>query len=156
MRGGDLGMGVRLRREGRGKGRGSIVGMCQGRKFLESLSNQFSPKGGRPRTEDEATYLSAPPSPSPALRSRSSRLPRAPLLHRFSASRRASRLPREESAAAAAARRPPPAARGPLPSCLRSGLLHRLCPVPPHPFTAALCHQPALPTPLLGKFVSLG
>lgn len=42
-----MGIGVLLRREGRGGGRGQRGGLYRGRKFLESLSTQFFPKGGK-------------------------------------------------------------------------------------------------------------
>lgn len=48
MPGEDVGMGVRVGREGKGGGRGQL-GAVRGRKFLECLSTQFSPKKGRPR-----------------------------------------------------------------------------------------------------------
>ena len=64
-------MGARLKREGRGGGRGQLWGCDGGQKFLESLSTHFSPKERRPSAEDEATYLSAPPSRSSALRAQS-------------------------------------------------------------------------------------
>lgn len=107
MRGGDLGMDVRLRWEGRGGGRGQLWGCTGSRKFLESLSTQFSPKEGRPRAEDEATYLTAPPSRSPTLRARSS-LPasRSSASPPLSASRGAYRLPARDPPPLPAARRP--------------------------------------------------
>lgn len=98
----------------------------------------------------QATYLSAPPARSPALRARFSRLPGAPQLLRGSVSRGARRLPRAGSAAAAA-RSPRSSAfllAGGSSSASRSG------PAPP---LLSVSRSPlALPTPLLLKFVSLG
>ena len=48
-------------RGGGGGGEGQLPGCAGSRKFLESLPTQFSPKKGRPRAEDKATYLPAPP-----------------------------------------------------------------------------------------------